>query len=441
MIACYDAPVAGLRIFGETYTAPKRYLQGTHRVRPPRETVAEFRALMPRLGITRLANITGLDWVGIPVYVAIRPNSRSLATSQGKGLDHDAAKASALMESIETWHAEVMVNPLRWDSYQALARAAAGGGEAVVDPAELPHHRRPLPEVPGAWVLGFDIMNGVPCWVPLDAVTLNFVSPPERGTELFRSTNGLSSGNHLLEAIVHGFCEIIERDAEALWRLDNELRQLDLASVTDPYCREVIDRLDRAGIFTAAWDLTTDVGIPVYGCAIMERPDPARLRSMGIHYGFGCHLAPEVALSRALTEAVQTRLTYISGSRDDILRHEYQRNKDPDLLAAIWSEITSAPSNVGVGAQSSRAADTFEEDVARLLHAVRGVGVERVVVVDLTRSEIGLPVVRVVVPNLEGPGGHLPGRRARRIIDQQARAAAGAGGGADEAAASTVPAP
>jgi ribosomal protein S12 methylthiotransferase accessory factor len=179
-------------------------------------------------------------------------------------------------------------------------------------------------------------------------------------------------------------------------------------------------------VFTAAWDLTTDVGIPVYGCAIMERPDPARLRSMGIHYGFGCHLAPEVALSRALTEAVQTRLTYISGSRDDLFRHDYQRNRDIDLLTSIWDEISGTPSNVRLDAQRSRAADTFEGDVALLLDAVRAVGCQRVVVVDLTRPEIGLPVARVIVPGLEGPGGHLPGARARRLMArEQERAGAG----------------
>ena len=323
------------------------------------------------------------------------------------------------MESIETWHAEMMINPMRWESYQALARAAERGGDAVIDPWELACYRRVPRAAAGAWVEGFDIMNGVPCWVPLDAVTVNFVGTPDCGTDLLRSTNGLSSGNHLLEAVVHGFCEIIERDAEALWRLDAGLRQLDLESVDDPYCREVIERLRAAGVFTAAWDLTTDVGIPVYGCAIMERPDPARLRSLGIHYGFGCHLAPEVALSRALTEAVQTRLTYISGSRDDFLRHEYQRNRDPDLLAAIWEEIASTPSNVRLDVQPSRASETFEDDVHALLEAVRRIGIERVAIVDLSRLDNGLPVVKVVVPGMEGPGGHLLGARARQVMARQ----------------------
>jgi ribosomal protein S12 methylthiotransferase accessory factor len=260
--------------------------------------------------------------------------------------------------------------------------------------------------------------------VPLDAVTLNWVGAPERGTELFRSTNGLASGNHLLEAVVHATCEIIERDAEALWRLGtSDLRQLDLASLKDGYCREVIDRVARAGVMTVAWDLTTDVGIPVYGAAVLERPDPAQMRAMGVHYGFGCHLAPEIALSRALTEAVQTRLTYISGSRDDMFRHDYQRNRDPELLAAIFEEVTSTPSTTRLDERASLAGESFEDDVRRLLAAVQAVGVRQVVVVDLRRSDIGLPVVKVVVPGLEGPGGHLPGKRALSMMSAAAEEA------------------
>jgi len=410
-----------VEIFGTHYSAAKAYRRGTHRVRSPADTVAQYRTLMPKMGITRLANVTGLDSIGIPVYVAIRPNSRSLATSQGKGLDHDSARASALMESIETWHSEFMVNPLRWESHQALAREHASGETAVIDPRELPHFRAPALEAPQPWVQGWDVANGEACWVPLDAVTMNSVGTPEGGTELLRSSNGLSSGNHMLEAIVHGLCEVIERDAEALWRIGGELRQVDLTAVPEPYCAEVIERVTRAGAFLAAWDLTNDVGVPVYGCAILEPPDAGRLRSIGVHYGFGSHLSPAVALSRALTEAVQTRLTYISGSRDDFTRVHYQQNRDPELVTAIWEEITGNEPNARLDDRPSRATDTFEDDLSILVAAVRSVGVRRVVVVDLSRPEIGLPVVKVVVPGLEGPGGHLPGARARAALEAQAR--------------------
>jgi ribosomal protein S12 methylthiotransferase accessory factor len=376
---------------------------------------------MDRFGITRVANITGLDVIGIPVFTAIRPCSRSLATSQGKGLDADAAKASALMESIETWHAEAIELPARWESAWGLRDR----GVPAVEYEELPCLRAPNPVHPQPWVAGFDLLAERRCWVPVDAVTMNFVGVPERGTEMVRGSNGLASGNHPLEAIVHGLCEVIERDAEVLWRLDDDLVQVDLGSVRDPDCAEVLARLDASGVHVAAWDLTTDLGVPTYGCAVMEKPDRGRLRALGIHYGFGTHLAPEVALLRALTEAVQTRLTYIAGSRDDLLRHDYALGRNRDLLEQIWAEITAAPSAARLEDRPPLAGDTFETDTRLLLDRLVGAGVEQVVVVDLTRADLGIPVVKVVVPGLEGPGGNLPGRRAR------ARMAAGRGGEGD----------
>src|SRR5687768_13787505 len=86
------APLAG------EVEAARVYTLGTVRSRDPAATLALLLPHLPRFGITRLANVTGLDRVGIPVYQAIRPNSRGLSLSQGKGIDATAAKVSALME-------------------------------------------------------------------------------------------------------------------------------------------------------------------------------------------------------------------------------------------------------------------------------------------------------------------------------------------------------
>ena len=181
--------------------------------------------------------------------------------------------------------------------------------------------------------------------------------------------------------------------------------------MSDPYCREVIDCAAKAGVFTVAWDLTTEIGVPVYGCAILE-PDSSRL--MGIHYGFDADLAPEIALSRALTKAVQTRLTYISGSQYDIFRHEIQRNRDPDLIAAIWEEVTSTPSTIRFDARSSLSCASFEDDVRCLLDEFCAVGVNQMVVVDLHR-----PRSRAA----GGSGCRARARRAGRTPTGAARAA------------------
>src|SRR6516165_3783534 len=110
---------------------PKRFRRGTHRLATPSETLARVRPLTARMGITRLGNITGLDRIGIPVAVAVRPNSRSVSVSQGKGLDLAQAVASALMEAIEGFHAEE-VGEGRHASYRALAANCN-----VVDPDTL----------------------------------------------------------------------------------------------------------------------------------------------------------------------------------------------------------------------------------------------------------------------------------------------------------------
>src|SRR4051812_32950415 len=95
---------------------PKAFRQGTHRAASPAETLARVRTLMAQMGITRLGNVTGLDRIGIPVAVAVRPNSRSVSVSQGKGLDWEQAMASALMEACEGFHAEE-IGPVRTAAY------------------------------------------------------------------------------------------------------------------------------------------------------------------------------------------------------------------------------------------------------------------------------------------------------------------------------------
>lgn len=86
------------------------YNHGTRRSCPPFSTINKVTTLSKVMGVTRIANVTGLDFVGVPVVMVVRPKSKSLSVSQGKGLSLDAAKASGLMESIELYHAENITN-------------------------------------------------------------------------------------------------------------------------------------------------------------------------------------------------------------------------------------------------------------------------------------------------------------------------------------------
>src|SRR5262245_21673480 len=96
---------------------PKTYRVGTDRLIDPAQTLARVRPYLTQMGITRIANVTGLDYIGVPVVMVYRPNSRALAVSQGKGLTLAAAKASGLMESVESYHAERIALPLKLASY------------------------------------------------------------------------------------------------------------------------------------------------------------------------------------------------------------------------------------------------------------------------------------------------------------------------------------
>ncbi len=404
---------AAIKIFEHEYTMRKGYLIGTHRTRPPIQTIRDYMPLMFRMGITRLANLTGLDNVGLPVYTAIRPNSRSLTASQGKGFDPESAKASALLESVEAWHAEQVQKPLHSGSYLKFSDCAP-----VVDVFELPLRKHGTPFRPDRsmqWIEGYDLAQKKPVWVPYEMVTLDAALPLSFQITFDMSSNGLAAGNHLLEAVLHGLCEVIERDAEMLWRLSDDWRQMDMSTVSDACCIHTIQMLTSANSHVAAWNLTTEIGVPVFGCLIMENPANPSGRPLGVYYGFGCHPSPDIALLRALMEAIQCRVTYIAGSRDDLSRSDYQRISDRSVLREIWNENFERSATERFGSGRPISSESFEEDIAGVLTALDRAGFSSVIVVDLTKPEIGIPVAKVIVPGLEGTYSHCrPGKRAAR---------------------------
>jgi len=406
-----------MRVFEQDWFAPKAFHEGTQRTRVPSETLAWLLAKSRRMGITRLANVTGLDTVGIPVWVAIRPNSKGLATSQGKGLTHDAARVSALMESIESWHAETLQCAVRIADYRGICELGP-----AIDPLTLATYADATPRADQAlpWVRGFDLVSQSDRWVPYHAVSTDYTVDARfmLDTGFVQSSNGLSGGNHLLEAICHGLCEVIERHAIA--GADDIISELRADSLVTPRsiahdgCAEMLHRLDRAGIVTAICRLPDAFGLAAFSCSIVDADDGSRWRTLPPFNGYGCHLDAGVALSRAISEAVQSRLTYISGSRDDIARSEYERGSNPDELAAFRRKVASGIPALDYQDLLSEAEASFEADIARILSALCAAGHTQVVVVDLAKPDIGIPVVKVVVPGLAIPSALLGGRPLRR---------------------------
>ena len=119
------------------------------------------------------------------------------------------------------------------------------------------------------------------------------------------------------------------------------------------------------------------------------------------------------ACIRAITEAAQARLTRISGSRDDIVQQDFERlGAQQPVIEHMGSG--SKKLNDGVTCQS----DTIEDDLTFVIERLRHSGIEQIIAVDLSKEEIGIPVVRMIAPGLEGrfdQEGYVPGRRARHV--------------------------
>ena len=266
----------------------KGFTGSTHRLVPPEETLARVGPFLPVMGITRVANVTGLDTIGIPVVMVCRPNSRSVSVSQGKGFDLAAAKASGVMESIESYHAERIDLPLKLGGFEDLRYA-----NPMIDVGALPRFSdsRFTPFTQLLWIEGQDLMGGGPLWLPYELVHLNYTLPLPSGHGCFvASSNGLASGNHRLEAVSHGITEVVERDATTLWHLLDPEAQSALALTwipsTTPAAGSLLDQYAAAGVLVAVWETTSDLGIPAFLCRILQdEGPPAKHHTPGFGHG------------------------------------------------------------------------------------------------------------------------------------------------------------
>jgi YcaO-like protein with predicted kinase domain len=375
---------------------------------------------MPAMGITRVANVTGLDYLGIPVVTVCRPNSRSVAVSQGKGLNLAAAMASGIMESVESFHAEHIVAPLRFASYLELDDAA----EATIDLAKLLRAtEQPLSlEQRLFWIEGNNLIDGRTVWVPLEAVHTNYTLPALPGSGcFFASSNGLASGNHYFEAVCHAISETVERDCLAIWRdLDQETRdsrKIDLSTVSDEDCCSIIARCISVGMAIAVWEITSDIGVPAFCCWLADGKD-TEFVVPGI--GSGCHPCPAIAMLRALTEAVQMRLTLVSGSRDDLTWEDYKMARSKDGGHRFRSKIESIDGRRDFPSFTDYSSDCLRQDTDWQIERLRASGLSEVIVVDLShRGTFDIPVVRVIIPGLECEDGYQPCPRDGGAIARQ----------------------
>lgn len=382
---------------------------GTHRSCGLEATRARLAGLLPRMGITRVSDVTGLDRIGIPAAMSVRPGSRGLSVQQGKGLTLAAAMVSAMMESVESFAAEQpMANRLR--------TALADHEDRLLPPANLLLRALP-PDAPIAWIAGHDLLANAPRHVPEAMVRFDVTLPrPESAHWFPATTNGLAAGNTAAEALLHAICELVERDAEALWRQAPRRRraatQCDPRTLGEAGVDWLLDRFAQAEIDVEVWDMTSDLAVPAFACEIDDRL--ATGAYLGRSRGAGCHPSAAVALCRALSEAAQSRLTRIVGTRDDM---DPRRYADAEWHRDMAQLLHDPPVVRGRAAPAARSFDgnTVEADLAALLARLRAAGLTSLVAIDLSEEALGMPCVRVIAPELEGirhPDHYRPGQRA-----------------------------
>lgn len=371
----------------------KIFFSGTHRVVRPEETYAAIMPLFGAYGITRVCDVTGLDVFGIPVAMAVRPLATTLSVSQGKGATVLLAKISAAMEAVELWHAEnaVPAPVIRATPARALDLPYRMGDLPQTE-GSLVSHRVPLD-----WITATPVTGGTPVPVPRQAVELCALPRHWTVPGLSATSNGLASGNTVGEALVHALYEVIERDALAQAQArPHERRFIHPASVDDPSCADFVGRILDAGAWLELELLPSPAGVPCIA-AFLWHEDLPRV----VFTGSGAHCDPAIALSRAVTEAAQSRLTAITGTRDDLALGILHGHRDGEprtgRLDLTWSQACSE------GAGPSLLDDGAEADwLAARVRALTGV--EPLYVLLAERAEFA--VVKVLSPGLGFSGRH-----------------------------------
>lgn len=395
-------------------------VDGIERVFSAAETIERVAGAAESLGVTRLANITGLDRVGIPVYSSVVPKSYDvLSVYNGKGARPIDAQVGALMEAIERQTALKARPAIIEGSFSDLSQKLN-----VLDPEKV--NQRLADDYSEqriySWIEGLDIISGEVCLVPAKLAGYLWDDVSHPSCFEINDTNGLASGNCREEAICHALCELAERDAWTMAELGAHQipRQrrslafginakdgpddLEMFPCLDIVSNDLLDRFHRAHLFPVVRDITSSLGVPTIFASVTDddRPDFPMA-----HGGLGAHPDVSVALQRALTELAQSRCVDIQAVREDLT--------PPDAGSDAFGLHTRRISKINRGswclgeskkrrkltAIPSKTHASIDEDMMFLLERFIACGLDQIVVVDFTPPAASYSVVRVIVPGIE----------------------------------------
>ncbi|UOX89457.1 TOMM precursor leader peptide-binding protein [Amycolatopsis sp. FBCC-B4732] len=345
---------------------------------------------------------------GITGMAALRAGLR--CENGGKGVSPLDAEVSALCEAAERFSGNFQGDELRIrGSYDELEDEAVHpnacmlfAGRQYADREAWNRAHADFQHVPEP----FDTSartDWTPVWSPsgrrrlLPTSYLYYGTPRVSAARGVRAdSNGAAAGSSLEDAILQGALELVERDAVALWWYNRTpVPGVDLASFADAWLEEMAGNYVAIGRELWVLDVTSDLGIPV-AVALSRRTDGPH---EDIMMGFGAHLDPRIAVRRAVTELNQMLPVVREGGRG---------LDDPDARRWLaYATVANQPYLRPAAGQRMRTAADFpfvnrpdvRDDVEALGKVFDRAGLE-LLVLDQTRPDVGIPVVKVLVPGL-----------------------------------------
>ena len=378
------------------------YFKGTDRVIAPKKTIENTEDKLKIAGITRIADITDLDRIGLPIYTAIRPTAEDGAVSiyGGKGISKDHAKASAMMEGFERYSAERQESD---ETVNATIEEISEKGE-YIDPKSLnlpkEFEKEDLSNLNLEWSISHDIISDKDYFIPTNAIYHPYINDASTKSLFKSNTNGLASGNILEEAILHGIFEVIERDAWSIFELTHKnYAQIDLNSIESNVVNDTLDKFESKGIKIKLMDFTADINVPT----IAASADDTVTKDAGLlTLGMGTHLDPEVAILRALTEVAQSRATQINGAREDTVRADFAREAGYERMKRINKYyFRQEEDKINLSDIENKSTTSITEDIEIVKDELMVNDIEKILYTDLTRPELDISVVRVIIPEME----------------------------------------
>ncbi|RKZ91216.1 MAG: adenylate cyclase [Candidatus Parabeggiatoa sp. nov. 1] len=406
---------------------------GGHRGLSPEETLQKYEHhISPLTGIVRGLNQPAVGKHKLtPMYVAghnfahlfddlyfLRQNIRGL--SAGKGRTDIQAKASGFGEAIERYSGIFQGDEVRQTgSFQSL-------GEAAIHPNTCMNFSEEQYKNRHEWnATNFNLFQKIPepfdedrkiDWTPIWSLTYNefkylptaycyYGYPKSPKPDCWADSNGAAAGNTKEEAILQGFMEVVERDSVALWWYNRVKRPLvDLESFDEPYFQALKNYYQTLQRDLWVLDLTSDLNIPVF-VAVSRRTDDREIEDITI--GFGAHFDPKIGILRALTEmnqmlpAVSVVLpdgsTQYSESENDKATIDWLKRATLTTQAYLVPDSGVAPKVSSDYRQQW--SDDLREDVMACVAIAEKHDLE-VLVLDQTRPDIGLNVVKVIIPKM-----------------------------------------